>query len=119
MRIIATGFLILATSLIAAISGLELWNFYTSLILLGLGWNFGFIGASHLLQSVLNPEERPLILGINDTLIAVSSFGASLLSGILFAAIGWLAIIGATMPLLLLACIGLWYLRRLAQKPVI
>jgi len=64
-----------------ALSGVELGNFYGALILLGLGWNFGFIGATTLLASSHSPEERGRIQGMNDALVFGCVTVASLASG--------------------------------------
>ena len=50
MAIITTGLLALAAAALVAMAGLALWQFYLSLILTGVGWSFGFIGSTSLLQ---------------------------------------------------------------------
>ncbi|MGO1120814.1 MFS transporter [Rhodovibrionaceae bacterium A322] len=104
-RILASGMVLLAASAAVAIAGLDLTNFYGSLILLGVGWNFGFIGSTALLQAALSAEERPLVQGANDSIIAVSSAIASLFSGALYVGIGWTAIALAVLPILALALV--------------
>ncbi|WP_298390562.1 MFS transporter [Ruegeria sp.] len=101
-RIAAIGIALLLISALVAVSGLELLNFYTALILLGVGWNFGFVSGTHMLQSVLNDQERPLIQGANDTILSISSSAASLLSGALYAGIGWIGLAGLSGPVLLI-----------------
>jgi len=81
MTIISVGFVLLMSSAVVALQGSELHLFYISLVLLGFGWNFGFIGSTYLLQSSVSEAERPLIQGINDTVIAVASSMASLSAG--------------------------------------
>ncbi|MEM7193931.1 MAG: MFS transporter [Pseudomonadota bacterium] len=88
-RIILTGMIILVASTAVAAVDHGLLEFYVSLILLGIGWNFGFIGGTSLLQSALSEDERPLVQGTNDTILAIASTVASLFSGVLFAGIGW------------------------------
>jgi len=99
-KIAALGLVLLLSSAGVGFSGLELINFYGSLVLLGIGWNFGFIGGTHLLQSALSEDERPLVQGINDTILAVAASAASLLSGALFAGIGWIGLVTLSAPLL-------------------
>ncbi len=107
-KIIAAGLLTLGASAMVALGGTGLGYFYISLVLLGVGWNFGFIGGTHMLQSVLSEQERPIVQGVNDTFLAIASFCASLLSGVLFAGIGWGAILAGALPLLAIASLGFW-----------
>ncbi len=106
-RIAMIGLFLLFASAVTAWSGIDLFDFYGALILLGFGWNFGFIGGTHLLQAVLTDEERPLVQGVNDTLLAVSSSSASLLSGALFAGIGWTGLAAVAAPVLALLAVML------------
>lgn len=118
VKIIITGLLLLAAAAVIAISGMAISNFYLSLIILGLGWNFGFIGGSHLLQTSLAEKERGALQGINDTILALAGTIASLSSGTLFAYFGWASLSIATIPII--ACsIGLIYwLNRPRKTPV-
>ncbi|MBX2884884.1 MAG: MFS transporter [Granulosicoccus sp.] len=114
-RIILTGLLLLSLSGIAALSGVTLVQFYLSLVLLGVGWNFGFIGSTTLLQASLAPEEGPLIQGTNDTLIALFSSLAALMSGALYVSIGWesIAVMAvATTVSTILIWLGFQFFRR-------
>ncbi len=56
--IVATGLFILMACGVVALAGLDLMNFWGSLILLGLGWNFGFIGATAMVTDTYQPEEK-------------------------------------------------------------
>lgn len=107
-RIAAIGIALLLFSALVAVSGLELLNFYAALILLGVGWNFGFVSGTHMLQSALSDQERPLIQGANDTILAISSSAASLLSGALYAGIGWIGLAGLSGPVLLIISLVLF-----------
>ncbi|WP_371153377.1 MFS transporter [Jannaschia sp. 2305UL9-9] len=107
-RIIATGLAMLAAAGIVALSGTDLPYFYIALILLGLGWNFGFIGATTLLTSSHSMEERGTIQGLNDALVFGMVTLASLSSGGLMgsaadAVSGWNAVNFAMAPFLFLA----------------
>ena len=66
-RIMATGLAILALAGIVAISGVTLTNFFVALIFLGIGWNFGFIGATTMLATAHRPDERGVVQGMNAT----------------------------------------------------
>lgn len=115
-RIVALGLLILAAAGAVALSGVELENFFVALILLGLGWNFGFIGATTMLAGAHSPEERGRMQGLNDLLVFGGVTVASLASGGLMncsggsAVEGWTAVNMAMAPLLALAGAALIWL---------
>lgn len=112
LSIIAIGMTGLAVAAGIAIAGISLPHFYGSLVLLGLGWNFGFIGATSLLTSVLKPEERAAIQGTNDTLVALFSALASFASGAVVSSFGWDILAMAAFPVLAAALAMLVLLRR-------
>ncbi len=95
-KIVATGAVLLALAGLTALAGIELVHFCVSLILLGLGWNFGFVGATTLLNSELLDSEKSLFQGINDTGIALGAAIASFGSGLMIASVGW-AMIAAVL----------------------
>lgn len=107
--IVGTGLVILAAAGAVALTGVELEQFYIALVLLGVGWNFGFIGATTLLSSAHAPEERGRIQGINDLVVFGGVTLASLSSGTLMncsgssVVAGWQAVNIAMLPFLVLA----------------
>lgn len=108
-KVMALGLTILAAAGAVAMAGVELENFYLALILLGLGWNFGFIGATTMLAGAHAPEERGRMQGMNDlivfggvTLASFSSGGLMNCSGGSVQA-GWAAVNLAMLPFLVLA----------------
>nr|WP_126976671.1 MFS transporter [Frigidibacter oleivorans] len=121
-RVVGIGLVILAGAGIVALSGVELAQFYGALILLGLGWNFGFIGATAMLASAHRPEERGRIQGVNDFVVFGGVFLASLSSGGLMncsggsVEAGWQAVNLAMVPFLVAAGGGLIWLM-LRPKP--
>jgi MFS family permease len=122
-RIVAAGLAMLAAAGIVALSGVALANFYGALILLGLGWNFGFIGATTLLTASHAPEERGTVQGLNDSLVFGLVTVASLSSGGLMgtapdAVSGWSAVNFAMAPFLLLAGGALVWLARRRRRAV-
>jgi MFS family permease len=66
-----------------ALTGVELYQFFGALVLLGIGWNFGFIGATALLTQSHAPEERGRVQGMNDFFVFGCVTVASLASGFL------------------------------------
>ena len=108
-RIMGAGLAILAASGVVALAGTELTNFFVALALLGLGWNFGFIGATTLLASAHSPAERGRVQGLNDMIVFGCVTLASVASGGLMncsggdAVEGWTAVNIAMVPFLTLA----------------
>ena len=108
-KIIAAGLVILLGAGIVALSGVTLGNFFGALILLGLGWNFGFIGATSMLAASHAPHERGVVQGMNDMIVFGMVTIASLSSGSLMncsggtAVEGWTAVNLAMVPFLVLA----------------
>lgn len=108
-KVVGIGLFILAASGAVALTGVELANFYVALVLLGIGWNFGFIGATAMLTAAHAPEERGRMQGLNDlivfggvTLASFSSGGLMNCSGGTVEA-GWQAVNLALVPFLVLA----------------
>ena len=108
-RIMTTGLVILAGAGAVAMAGVQLENFFAALILLGIGWNFGFIGATTMLTSAHTVQERGRMQGLNDflvfggvTLASFSSGGLMNCSGGSVQA-GWTAVNMAMLPFLVLA----------------
>ncbi|MGQ7847106.1 MFS transporter [Granulosicoccus sp. 3-233] len=116
-RIISAGLLILAMAGVVALIGVQLGNFYIALVLLGVGWNFGFIGATTLLASAHGTHERGKAQGLNDMMVFGCVTVASLASGGLMNCSGgtpvhgWSAVNIAMIPFLLLAGGALVWLR--------
>ncbi|MFT3973608.1 MAG: MFS transporter [Amaricoccus sp.] len=95
-RVIAAGLVALAAAGAVALSGVALWQFSLALVLLGLGWNFGFIGATAMLAASHTPEERGRVQGMNDFAVFGLVCLASLASGGLMNCIGGDAVGGWT-----------------------
>ena len=117
-KIIGTGLAILMVAGGVALSGVELGNFFIALILLGIGWNFGFIGATTMLAGAHRPQERGAVQGMNDMIVFGMVTVASLASGRLMncaggtAVEGWNAVNLAMAPFLVLAAGSLIWLAR-------
>lgn len=99
LPVTALGLLLTGASGVIALMGLELLHFWGALILLGVGWNFSFIGATALLTESYRPTERAKVQALNDFLVfgtvALASFG----SGRLLHTAGWDAINAGMLPL--------------------
>lgn len=108
-KIVGLGLVILAAAGVVALIGVDLGHFFVALILLGVGWNFGFIGATTMLASAHKPEERGRVQGLNDMIVFGCVTLASLASGGLMNCMGgstqegWSLVNLAMVPFLLLA----------------
>ncbi|WP_424977540.1 MFS transporter [Leisingera sp. S232] len=108
-KIVAAGLIILAGAGAVALHGVELENFFAALVLLGLGWNFGFIGATTMLAGAHDSHEKGRMQGLNDLLVFGGVTMASLASGGLMNCSGgnpvhgWNAVNMAMAPFLMLA----------------
>ncbi|KAJ56659.1 multidrug MFS transporter [Actibacterium mucosum KCTC 23349] len=108
-RIVAAGLVILAAAGAVGLSGVHINQFFGALILLGLGWNFGFIGATTMLANAHTAAERGRVQGLNDLIVFGGVTFASLASGGLMNCsggtpqAGWNAVNLAMGPFLVLA----------------
>jgi MFS family permease len=123
-KIVALGLFILACAGGVALTGVELEQFFLALVLLGIGWNFGFIGATTMLAASHAPYERGRMQGLNDLIVFGGVTMASLASGGLMncsggsAQEGWTAVNMAMAPFLVLAGGALiWLILRPEEQP--
>ncbi|SFR06386.1 MULTISPECIES: MFS transporter [unclassified Enterobacter] len=115
MRIAATGLLITAGSVFVGLSGTDIFHYWLSLILLGLGWNFGFTGASAKIIDYHRPEEKTQVQSLNDFVVFGVMIVGSFSSGALLNLYGWNAVLwGSLVPvgLALLSIIQASFVRR-------
>jgi predicted MFS family arabinose efflux permease len=98
-RIIALGMALLAICAVSALSGLGIANFGFALVLLGLGWNFGFVGATALVTDCYRHSEKNKVQAFNDLCVFGTVACASFTSGKLLDTIGWDAIAWSVIPL--------------------
>ncbi|MBC9879899.1 MFS transporter [Bradyrhizobium sp. INPA01-394B] len=96
-RVTLTGLLLIVLSGIVALCDTGLLGFWTCLILVGVGWNLGFVGATSMVAGCCDPIERPRVQGLNDLLVFATTASGSLLAGGLmrtewgWTAVGWTA----------------------------
>jgi MFS family permease len=101
-RIVALGLSLEGAAAVIGLSGITAMHFWATLIVLGVGWNFAFVGASALVLETHRPQERNKVQAFNDFLVfgmmAVGSFS----SGQLLAHYGWSAVNLVVFPPVLL-----------------
>ncbi len=121
-RIILLGLLLLLLSTLIGLEGINVINFYGSLILLGVGWNFSFIGATTMLTQSYAFSERATVQGINDLIVfgsvTIASFGSGLLLNCSNHAVitGWTAINAVAIPFLGVATLALIFCPKFANQ---
>ena len=92
-RVVAAGLVLMALSAAAGLMGVEVTHFWWMLVLLGIGWNFGFVGASALVLGCHRPEERTRVQSLNDFLVFGTMTIGSLSSGGLLTTSGWTTVL--------------------------
>jgi MFS family permease len=101
-----------------ALAGLAVMNFWWAMVLLGVGWNFLYIGGTTLLTDTYRPEERAKAQGANDQAIFIMMVISSFVSGVTVTSAGWEQVNLMALPLIALVAAALaWFaLRQRAQK---
>lgn len=118
-RVVAVGLVLLAVAAGVGLTGVTVWNFWIGLIFLGVGWNFGFVGASSMVVETHRPEERTRVQSFNDFLVFGTMAAASFSSGQILAKWGWDSVNSVAFPpiaLALLALLASGALRRAAPS---
>ncbi|WP_246252290.1 MFS transporter [Parasulfitobacter algicola] len=106
-RIAVTGLVIIIVAAVAAALGLSAMHFYGSLIILGIGWNFGFIGGTTMLDAALSEKEKAAVQGANDTIIALVSTICAFAAGFVISSLGWVVLAMISGGVVLLAIVAL------------
>jgi MFS family permease len=114
-RVAATGLLLIGTSAAVALAGVDIPHFWVSLVLLGIGWNFGFLGATAMVADCHTPAERNKVQGANDFLVFGTVAAASFFAGSLLHSSGWATINWFVLPSVALVLVPLVW--RAAQIP--
>ena len=105
-RIMLAGAGILAAQSALSQAGITLGTFFSALFLLGVGWNFLFIGGTTLLTSTYRPSERGRAQAANDLLVLVAVLLAALSAGALLDRLGWRGMNLALIPLLVAVAVA-------------
>ena len=101
--IILLGCALLIISALINLFGQSYVHFFTSLVLLGIGWNFTFIGATQLVSLTYRPQEKGKVQGMNDFLVFTTAAIASLFAGQTVETIGWMWVNLISLPLIVVA----------------
>jgi len=115
-RMVALGLGLIVLSAIISIAGTSLWHFWVGLCLLGVGWNFAFVGATTMVTQCHRPEERNKVQSFNDFLVFGSMAIGSFSSGTVLANFGWAAVNNIVFPVIFVAgALLLW--QRFPARP--
>ncbi|MFM9845011.1 MAG: MFS transporter [Dongiaceae bacterium] len=115
-RILIAGAVLLSGAIVANLTGATLWNFWIGLALLGVGWNFLFVGGSALLTETYRPEERSRVQGINDFFVYGTVACSSFMSGWVYQTYGWGIINAVGIPLIGLSLLATGWLIRHGRR---
>jgi MFS family permease len=115
INVMLAGVVLNLGCIVVALAGLEVANFWMAMVLLGVGWNFMFIGGTTLLTECHTPSERGKAQGANDLAIFITMTVTSLSSGLLFTLQGWKLMNQLAVPFLLLTGAAMLWLAALRR----
>jgi predicted MFS family arabinose efflux permease len=115
-RVAACGLAIIALGALVALAGISVAHFWAALILLGIGWNFAFVGATALVTQCHRPSERNKVQAVNDFLVFGSMAIGSFSSGKLLASYGWSMVPEVVLPAVAIAGLLLLWVN-LLERP--
>jgi MFS family permease len=99
LKVMTAGALLNVVAIGIALAGIAVANFWWSLVLIGVGWNFLYIGGTTLLTTTYRPEERAKAQGANESAIFGMMLFSSLFSGLIVTNAGWEKVNYAALPL--------------------
>lgn len=118
LNVIMCGLAILAACLAVNLSGTEVAQFWLGLFLLGVGWNFTYVGATTLLTQVYRPAEKAKVQATNDFLVFGMMATGALTSGAFFHSVGWNALNYIAAPFVAVALVAVVWLA-LKRRPAV
>jgi len=110
-RIIVAGLFLIAAAALVGLQGMSVPHFWTALVLLGVGWNLSFLGASALVLTCHTPEQGSRVQSVNDFVVFGSMVIGSFASGALLDRFGWTLVCGMILAPVALAILSLLWLR--------
>jgi MFS family permease len=115
-RIVGIGMALTGLSALIGLTGVDVSHFWLTLILLGIGWNFGFVGASAMVLECHRPEEKARVQSLNDFIVFGTMAVGSFSSGGFLTAYGWSTVLWISFGPLALAVAALVARPNLSQK---
>ncbi|MBM3534332.1 MAG: MFS transporter [Alphaproteobacteria bacterium] len=114
--VLLAGAALLGLAAAINLSGLEMLHFFSALVLVGVGWNFLYVGGSSLVTETYAPSEKAAAQGLHDLLVFSSSAGAAFLSGALQHGFGWEAVNYGVLPAIALSVAGALWLASIRRR---
>ena len=111
-RMMLAGAVILLGTSIIGLQGQSVLHYWWALVLLGVGWNFLYVGGTTMLTYTYSMEERFRAQAVNEFLVFGTAATASLLAGTVMHYFGWLRLMLIPIPILILVCVALLMVRR-------
>jgi MFS family permease len=118
-KILFTGVLLSLSCVAIALSGVEVMHFWVALVLIGVGWNFMYLGGTTLLTETHTPSEKAKVQGANDMSIFITMAISSASSGWLFSARGWEMMNYGAIPFLLVTGAAILLFGRSRRRPAV
>ena len=118
LQVMIIGCILLISCSLISLNGTSLFNFEAALVLLGIGWNFLYIGGTTLLTETYSYNERSKAQGLNDTFIFATLAVTSLASGAFVAEFGWQKINLYSIVPTLIVCLGLIFADKAVRSPM-
>ncbi len=115
-RVILAGMALISAAAVAGHLGTTVPHFWADMILVGLGWNFGFIGASALVTETHRPSERTKVQSFNDFLVFGTMVVGSFSSGRILTDFGWDMVNTIVFPLVFIGLVALFSVRRFQSR---
>jgi len=112
VRMMFLGALGLLATSIVGMQGQSVLHYWWALIMLGVGWNFLYVGATTMLTYTYSMEERFRAQAVNEFLVFGTAASASLLAGTVMHYFGWLVLMWIPVPVLLIVCMALIVVRK-------
>jgi len=116
VKIILAGMALIVAAAIAGHLGTTVPHFWAGMILVGLGWNFGFIGASALVTETHRPSERTKVQSFNDFLVFGTMVVGSFSSGRILVDFGWDMVNMIVFPLVFIGIVALFSVKRFESR---
>ncbi|WP_422366490.1 MFS transporter [Pelagibius sp.] len=116
LRVITIGAFLIFSCVVVNLTGVEFLQFWSGLVLLGVGWNFMYVGATSLLTETYRPEEQARVQAFNEFMVFGTTAVTALASGAIFSTFGWQAVnLGVVVPVVFAAAAVFWLARQRAQ----
>ena len=115
LRVLSIGAVLILGCILVNLTGIEVLQFWSALVLLGVGWNFMYVGATSLLTETYRPEEQARVQAFNEFMVFGTTAITALASGAVFNALGWQAVnLAVLLPVLLATLAVIWLARQRA-----